>query len=316
MKNNISTYDLIIIGSGPAGMAAAIYAARAMINVLIIERYGPGGKLVKTQDIENYPGYDKILGPDLASAMHKQVEIDLKVKTEKVGITKVEVNGNWKVIYDNESKPLWKAKAVIIATGTLERKIGAPGEEELYGKGVSYCAVCDGRFFTDQNIAVVGGGNAAIEEAIYLTKYAKELFIIHRRQGFRANKDFLDRAKKNDKIKWYLDNNVIDILGTEKVEGIKIKNTITNEIQTLDVKAIFPYIGSDPNSYMVKDLSICDENNYIITNEKMETSIAGIYAVGDVRNNVLKQIATSVGDGAIAGQMAAMYIDLNKETWE
>lgn len=316
MKNNISTHDLIIIGSGPAGMAAAIYAARAMIDVLIIERYGPGGKLIKTQDIENYPGYDKILGPDLANAMQNQVENDLKIKTEVSGITKVEVNGNWKVIYDNDSKPLWKAKAVIIATGTLERKIGAPGEEELYGKGVSYCAVCDGRFFTNQNIAVVGGGNAAIEEAIYLTKYAKELFIIHRRQGFRATKDFLDRAKKNNKIKWYLDNNVIDILGTEKVEGIKIENTITNEIQTLDVKAIFPYIGADPNSYMVKDLNICDENNYIITNEKMETSIAGIYAVGDVRNNVLKQIVTSVGEGAIAGQMASAYIDSNKETWE
>lgn len=316
MKNNISTYDLIIIGSGPAGMAAAIYAARAMINVLVIEKFGPGGKLVKTQDIENYPGYSKILGADLANAMQNQMENDLKVKTEIAKITKVEVDGNWKIIYDNDSKPLWKSKAVIIATGTFERTINIPGETELYGKGVSYCAVCDGRFFTGQSIAVVGGGNAAIEEAIYLTKYAKELFIIHRRQEFRANKDFLDRAKKNDKIKWYLDNNVIEILGAEKVAGIKIKNTITNEIKNLDVKAIFPYIGSDPNSYMVKNLNICDENDYIITNEKMETSIAGIYAIGDVRNNVLKQIVTSVGEGAIAGQMASSYIDLNKETWE
>lgn len=330
MKSNIkkeNIHDLIIIGSGPGGMAAAIYAARAMIDVLIIEKEAPGGKMIKTQEIENYPGYEKVLGPDLSMAMFNQIDSlnkveDIKIVHENNYVTKIEVSGIWKILYDRESKPKWKAKAVIIATGTLERKIGVPGEEELYGRGVSYCAVCDGAFFTGQDIAVVGGGNAAFEEALYLTKYAKKLYLIHRRQEFRANKDFVAQVLKNKKIKLVLDTVVTKINGVKdneenqednKVDSIVIKNVISDKEKILNVKAIFPYIGAIPNSEMVKDLNITDGNNYIITNEKMKTAIDGIYAVGDVRTGVLKQISTAVGDGAIAGQSVVAHIDTLKE---
>lgn len=310
MKNNINTdYDLIIIGAGPGGFTSAIYACRAELKVLLINGGPPGGKMVKTYDIENYPGFDKILGPDLSLAMDRQVrKLGAEYEATKVKNIEIATDGNNKIITGENGK-IWLTKAVIIATGTVENELLVDGAKRLYGHGVSYCAVCDGAFFRNKDIVVVGGGDSAIEEAVYLTKFVRKLYLVHRRNEFRASKGALTIAQNNNKIEWLLNYVVKEVIGKNSLEQVVIEHTVTKEQQVIDASAIFPYIGSTPISNFVKDLKICDENGYIITNEIMHTSVLGIFAIGDVRQTVLRQIATAVGDGAIAAQEAIKYLD-------
>ncbi|WP_342276126.1 thioredoxin-disulfide reductase [Spiroplasma endosymbiont of Nebria brevicollis] len=305
-------YDLIVIGGGPAGMTAAIYAQRANLKTAIIEKYIVGGKMIKTSEIENYPGYDYILGPDLSEKMQQQVE---KLKVEFIYD---EVN----TIVDNEnhtSKTVVMiggnkitAKAVIIATGSLERKIGCPGEEEYANRGVSYCAVCDGALFKGKIITVVGGGYAACEEALYLTRFTKQVNLIHRREQFRTDEKTVNKVKNHPNITLITDYVVTEVIGDDlkkKVIKLKIQNVKTKAINEVATDALFPYIGSDPVTSFVKELGICDSNGCIITNDKCQTKIPGLYAAGDVIAKNLRQIVTAVNDGAIAAQYLINFID-------
>lgn len=317
MKNHIKDkvkydYDLIVIGGGPAGMTAAIYAQRANLKTAIIEKYIVGGKMIKTSEIENYPGYDNILGPDLSEKMQQQVE-KLKVEFIYDEVTTITDSKN------HESKTVvmlggnkYTVKAVIIATGTLERKIGCPGEEEYANRGVSYCAVCDGALFKGKIITVVGGGYAACEEALYLTRFTKQVNLIHRRDQFRADEKIVNKIKNHPNITLITDYVVTEVIGDDirkKVAKLKIQNVKTKVIKEVATDALFPYIGSDPVTNFIKELDICDSNGYIIANDKCQTKIAGLYAAGDVIAKNLRQIVTAVNDGAIAAQYLINFID-------
>lgn len=306
MKEGTCMYDTLVIGSGPGGMTAALYAARSNLKVGIIEQGAPGGQMNNTSEIENYPGYTHISGPELSMKMHKSLE---KFNVESIYgiVTKVETDGVIKRIY-TEDKVL-EAKTVIIATGAKNRPLGVPGEEEYTSRGVSYCAVCDGAFFRNQDLLVIGGGDSAVEEAVYLTQFAKSVTIVHRRDELRAQKILQDRAFANEKIKFIWDSVVTEIKGTDiKVSSVLIENVKTKEVSEHEFGGIFIYVGTNPVSGMVTDLGITDESGWIVTNDKMETSVKGIYAVGDVRQKELRQITTAVGDGAIAGQAVYHYI--------
>lgn len=300
-------YDTLIIGSGPAGMTAALYAARSNIKVGIIEQGAPGGQMNNTSDIENYPGYDRISGPELAMNMYTPLE---KFEVENIyGIVqRVEDAGAVKRVVTDDNT--YEAKTVILATGAKHRTLGVTGEEEYTSRGVSYCAVCDGAFFRNQDLLVVGGGDSAVEEAVYLTQFAKSVTIIHRRDALRAQKILQDRAFSNDKVHFIWDSVVKEIKGTDvKVSGVTIENVKTGEISEHDFGGIFIYVGVDPVSHMAADLGITDEAGWVLTDEHMRTSIPGIFAIGDVRQKDLRQIATAVGDGAIAGQGVYQYIE-------
>lgn len=299
-------YDTLIIGSGPAGMTAALYAARSNLKVGIIEQGAPGGQMNNTSEIENYPGYEHISGPELSMKMYEPLE---KFNVEHIyGIVQsIENDGLIKrVVTEDET---FEAKTVILATGAKYRLLDVPGEEEYTSRGVSYCAVCDGAFFRNQDLLVVGGGDSAVEEAIYLTQFAKSVTIIHRRDELRAQKILQDRAFANEKIKFIWDSVVKEIKGGDvKVSGVTVENVKTGEISDHEFGGIFIYVGINPVSNMVTGLGITDEAGWILTNNKMETSQSGIYAIGDVRQKDLRQIATAVGEGAIAGQGVYHYI--------
>lgn len=299
-------YDTLIIGSGPAGMTAALYAARSNLKVGIIEQGAPGGQMNNTSEIENYPGYEHISGPELSMKMYEPLE---KFNVEHIyGIVQsIENEGLIKrVVTEDET---FEAKTVILATGAKYRLLDVPGEEEYTSRGVSYCAVCDGAFFRNQDLLVVGGGDSAVEEAIYLTQFAKSVTIIHRRDELRAQKILQDRAFANEKIKFIWDSVVKEIKGGDvKVSGVTVENVKTGEISDHEFGGIFIYVGMNPVSNMVTGLDITDEAGWILTNNKMETSQSGIYAIGDVRQKDLRQIATAVGEGAIAGQGVYHYI--------
>lgn len=299
-------YDTLIIGSGPAGMTAALYAARSNLKVGIIEQGAPGGQMNNTSEIENYPGYEHISGPELSMKMYEPLE---KFNVEHIyGIVQsIENDGLIKrVVTEDET---FEAKTVILATGAKYRLLDVPGEEEYTSRGVSYCAVCDGAFFRNQDLLVVGGGDSAVEEAIYLTQFAKSVTIIHRRDELRAQKILQDRAFANEKIKFIWDSVVKEIKGGDvKVSGVTVENVKTGEISGHEFGGIFIYVGMNPVSNMVTGLGITDEAGWILTNNKMETSQSGIYAIGDVRQKDLRQIATAVGEGAIAGQGVYHYI--------
>ncbi|WP_338974586.1 thioredoxin-disulfide reductase [Spiroplasma endosymbiont of Tricholauxania praeusta] len=311
-KENKYDYDLVVIGGGPAGMTAAIYAQRANLKTVIIEKYIVGGKMIKTSEIENYPGYDYILGPELSEKMQKQVE-KLQVEFVTDEVIKITDSENHKIkTVLLSSGDILIAKGVIIATGSLERKIGVPGEEEYANRGVSYCAVCDGALFKNKIISVVGGGYAACEESLYLTRFTNKVNLIHRRDQFRADDKTVNKVKNNENINLITDHVVLKVLGTEdkkKVGKLEIQNIKTKEISEITTDALFPYIGSDPVTKFVKDLDICDSNGYIIVNDKCQTKIPGLYAAGDVIAKNLRQIVTAVNDGAIAAQYLINFID-------
>lgn len=299
-------YDVIIIGAGPGGMTAALYASRSDLSVLVIERGAPGGQLMNTSDVENYPGFDTITGPDLALRMYDNSS-NFGAKHTYGNVTKIENEGLVKKVYCEED--VYEAKTVIIASGSDHRKMGVPGEEEYAGRGVSYCAVCDGAFFKDRHLYVIGGGDSAVEEGMYLTQFASKVTIVHRRDELRAQKILQDRAFKNDKIDFLWNKVPVEFSGDErKVTKITLKDTKTDEISEVSADGVFIYIGLDPLTEPFKNLGITNEEGWVVTNNHMETSIPGIYAIGDVRDTVLRQIATAVGDGSIAGQEVYKYI--------
>lgn len=299
-------YDTIIIGAGPAGMTAALYAARSNLKVALLERGIPGGQMNNTADIENYPGYANISGPELAEKMFEPLE-NLGVEHLFGLVEKIEDRGDFKEIITEDER--FEAKTVIIASGANHRHLGVPGEEDFNSRGVSYCAVCDGAFFRDEDLLVVGGGDSAVEEAIFLTRFAKSVTIVHRRDELRAQKVLQDRAFANEKIRFVWDSVVESIHGDErKVTGVTFKNVKTGETSQADFGGIFIYVGLDPVSEFAADLGITDEAGWILTDHQMKTSVAGIYAVGDVRQKDLRQITTAVGDGAIASQEAYKYL--------
>ena len=298
-------YDTIIIGAGPAGMTAALYAARSNLKVALIEGGLPGGQMNNTSDIENYPGYANISGPELAEKMFEPLE-NLGVEHLYGFVEAVEDHGDVKkVIRDDEE---FETRTVIVATGSKHRLLGVPGEEELNSRGVSYCAVCDGAFFRDQDLLVVGGGDSAVEEAIFLTQFAKSVTIVHRRDELRAQKVLQDRAFANEKIKFIWDSVVKEIKGENRVESVEIENVKTGQVTEQAFGGVFIYVGLDPVSDFVQELQIRDQAGWIVTDDHMKTSVAGVFAVGDVRQKDLRQVTTAVGDGAIAGQEAYKYI--------
>lgn len=300
-------YDTLIIGSGPAGMTAALYAARSNLKVGIIEQGAPGGQMNNTSEIENYPGYDNISGPELSMKMYEPLE---KFSVEHIyGIVqKVEDAGEVKRVITDDST--YEAKTVIIATGAKYKLLNVKGEDEFTSRGVSYCAVCDGAFFRNQDLLVVGGGDSAVEEAIYLTQFAKSVTIVHRRDELRAQKILQDRAFANNKISFIWDSVVEEIQGNNiKVSKVLIKNVKTGQITNHDFGGVFIYVGMIPVSSMVSNLGICDQDGWILTDDQMKTTRPGIFAIGDVRQKNLRQITTAVGEGAIAGQGVYHYIE-------
>ena len=298
-------YDTIIIGAGPAGMTAALYAARSNLKVALIEGGLPGGQMNNTSDIENYPGYANISGPELAEKMFEPLE-NLGVEHLYGFVENVEDHGELKKVVTDDQ--VYETRTVIVATGSKHRLLDVPGEEELNSRGVSYCAVCDGAFFRDQDLLVVGGGDSAVEEAIFLTRFAKSVTIIHRRDELRAQKVLQDRAFANEKINFIWDSVVKEIKGENRVESVAIENVKTGQVTEQAFGGVFIYVGLDPVSDFVQELQIRDQAGWIVTDDHMKTSVAGIFAVGDVRQKDLRQVTTAVGDGAIAGQEAYKYI--------
>lgn len=304
-------YDVIVIGAGPGGLTAGLYASRANLSVLILDRGIYGGQMNNTAEVENYPGFKSILGPDLAEKMY-QGATQFGAEYAYGSVEKVEVNGDLKqVITDSET---YEAPVVIIATGSQYRKLGVEGEAEYAGRGVSYCAVCDGAFFKDQPLAVIGGGDSAVEEGVYLAKLASNVNIIHRRDQLRAQKILQERAFANDKIDFTWDTVVTKINGDgQKVTSVSTHNKKTGEDGELKVNGVFIYVGIIPLSEPFKELGITDEHGWIKTDELMQTSLPGVYAIGDVRAKELRQITTAVGDGSIAGQQAFNYLESLKD---
>lgn len=298
-------YDTIIIGAGPAGMTAALYAARSNLKVALIEGGLPGGQMNNTSDIENYPGYANISGPELAEKMFEPLE-NLGVEHLYGFVENIEDHGDVKKVITDDQE--FETRTVIVATGSKHRLLGVPGEEELNSRGVSYCAVCDGAFFRDQDLLVVGGGDSAVEEAIFLTQFAKSVTIVHRRDELRAQKVLQDRAFANDKINFIWDSVVREIKGENRVESVVIENVKSGQVTEQAFGGVFIYVGLDPVSDFVQELHIQDHAGWIVTDDHMKTSVAGVFAVGDVRQKDLRQVTTAVGDGAIAGQEAYKYI--------
>ncbi len=303
-------YDVIIIGGGPAGLAAGLYAARGGLKTLICEEKVFGGQILMSYEVDNYPGFPKgISGMDLMDNFMKQAE-KFGVETNYEGIKGIEDKGKTKdVILSNGTK--LNTKTIIIAAGASANKLNCPGEKKFTGKGVSYCATCDGAFFRGKPVAVVGGGDSALEEALYLANLASKVYIIHRREQLRAVKVLQDRAFSNKKLEFIFNHIVKEIQGDKFVNGVLVENVKTGELSRLDVDGIFIYVGITPNTKFVEDIIELNEDGYIIVNENMETNIPGIFAAGDIRVTPLRQVLTAAADGAIAASCAQKYIERN-----
>ena len=287
-------------------MTSALYASRANLSVMMIDRGIYGGQMNNTAEIENYPGFKSILGPDLAKEMYES-STNFGAKYEYGTVESIEDKGDSKIVKTDQGS--YEAGAVIIGTGSQYRKLGVPGEDEYGGRGVSYCAVCDGAFFKNREVVVVGGGDSAISEALYLAGLASKVTVIHRRDQLRAQKVIQDRAFANDKIEFVWDTNVTEVVGDNmKVTGVKTINNKTNEEGEVAASGVFIYVGNNPMTEPFSNLNITDEKGWIKTNERMETSVKGIFAIGDVREKELRQVTTAVGDGGIAGQNAFEYV--------
>jgi thioredoxin reductase (NADPH) len=301
-------YDIVIVGGGPGGLTAGLYGARAMRKTIVLEKGMPGGQIANTEEVEDYPGFEHISGAELAMKMTNHAQkFGLEMATEDV--EEVYVDGKDRVARC-ASGTLYRAKAIILSTGGSPLKLGVPGEAEYTGKGVSYCAICDGAFFRNQVIAVVGGGDAAVEEAGFLTKFGTKVYVIHRRDELRAAKIAQKRAFANEKLEFVWDTIVESINGSDKqVTNLELKNVKTGDKSTLDVGAIFPFLGFVPNSNITREALRKDQGGYIITDYKMETSIKGIFACGDVRSQMVRQITNAVGDGTTAAVAADKYIE-------
>lgn len=306
-----TNYDVIVIGAGPGGMTAAMYASRANLSVLMLDRGIYGGNLNNTAEIENYTGFKSIMGPDLAKEMYEGAT-QFGADYAYGAVEKVEVVGEVKQI-TTDMGDVFTAKAVVIATGSSQRKLGVPGEAEFSGRGVSYCAVCDGAFFKNKHLIVVGGGDSAVEEGAFLTQLADKVTVLVRRDRLRAQPIVQDKAMQNPKMEFIFNTSVTEIVGDDmKVTGVKTVNNVTGETGELAADGVFIYVGSDPMTVPFKDLGILNAKGWVETDATMATKIPGIFAVGDVRDTLLRQVATAVGDGAIAGQQVFKYLDEQK----
>lgn len=299
-------YDVLIIGAGPAGLTAGIYAARGGLKTGIIELAMPGGQAASTEKIENYPGFPEgIGGYELMNSFHQQA-LAFGVEFIFEEVKELKLNTEIKqVVTDGQTL---ECKALIVAAGSKPRPLGVEGEELFRGRGVSYCATCDGAFFRGKKVIVVGGGDAALEEGAYLTKFADQVTIVHRRAGFRAAQIAVERAKNNPKIRFELNAVVEAILGTDHVEGVRIRNVLNGEAPKIEADGVFVYVGTEPNAQFVQGQLEVDERGYIITDALLQTNIPGVYAAGDIRNTPLRQVATAVGDGALAAVEVEKYL--------
>ena len=304
-------FDVVILGGGPAGFSAGIYTARGNVSTAILDVSMLGGQPSNYLELENYPAFMKIGGFELMEKFEEHADMFGVQKFPMQEIEVIDLVSYPKIIRTKEAE--FRAKSVIIATGAKPMKLGVKGEEEFIGRGVSYCAVCDGAFYKDKVVAIVGGGNSAVEEAIYLTKFASKVYIIHRRDELRADKIIQDRAAKNEKIEFVLNSVVCEIQGQDLVNNLILKNTKTDEMFNLAVDGVFPYIGITPNVENISGQITQDKAGFIITDETMKTSIDGVFAIGDVRKTPLRQVITAASDGAIAGIYAVKYIESLKE---
>ena len=296
-------HDVIIIGAGPAGYTAGIYCSRARHDTLLISGILPGGQLMNTTDVENYPGFsDGIMGPDLMTVMRKQTE---KMGTKIIDDEVTSVDFKNRPLKVKTASEEFEARAVIVCTGANPRKIGLEGEQTFAGKGVSYCATCDGAFFRDQELIVVGGGDSAMEESIFLTKFASVVHIVHRKEEFRASKIMQERALSNEKIKVHFNSTVKEIHGDQKFQQVVLNNTKTNEDKILEAGGLFIAIGHEPNSTIFQDQIELDGNGYIIIKNNTETSVTGVFCAGDVHDHMYRQAVTAAGFGC----MAAIDVD-------
>lgn len=309
-------YDIVIIGGGPAGLTAGLYAARAKMDTLLIEKMIFGGQAAMTETIENYPGFpDGIGGMELTNRMREQSAkfgltfIDAEVKAVVTGI------GNAGEGFGVEtSGEKYIASAVIVASGAEPRELAVPGEKRFKGRGVSYCATCDGAFFRDQDIVVVGGGDTAVEEGLFLTKFGRKVTLVHRRDRLRATKILQERASANPKLDFVWDSVVEEIFGEENVEGVRVKNLKTDEKRDISAKGVFVYVGIEPSTHFLEGLVDMDDAGYVVTDENMQTSQAGIFACGDARRKLLRQVVTACGEGATAAFSAQHYVEELKGT--
>ena len=303
------SFDTIILGGGPAGLSAAIYASRGAVSTAIVDLNMLGGQPSNYLELENYPGFQVIGGYDLMEKFEEHAD---KFGVKKFPMQEIQsVDLKTKTIVTNEYE--FKAKTIIIATGAQPMKLGVPGEKEFVGRGVSYCAVCDGAFYKNKVVAVVGGGNAAVEEAMYLTKFADKVYVIHRRNELRADKIVQERAFKNEKIEFIWDSVVKEIKGDNLVNTAVLENVKTKEISNLSVNGVFPYIGMTPNVGNFSGQLQQDARGFIVTDETMATSVEGVFAIGDVRTTPLRQVITAAADGAIGAVYAVKYLETHKE---
>ena len=299
-------YDMIIVGGGPGGYTAALYAARAGLAVMLIERLSAGGQMNLTGQIDNYPGFPEgVDGFQLSYNMQQQAE-RFGAKTKYAEVLKLELEGELKSVQTNEG--IYKAKTVVISTGANPRQLGVERENEMIGRGVGYCAHCDGMFYRGKSVVVVGGGNSAVAEALYLSRIAKEVILVHRRDTLRATQIYHKPLQEASNIRFVWNSEVVELLGADVLSGVKVKNLKNGEVEQLDVQGLFVSIGRKPATELVKEQLTLDDAGYIMAGEKTETNLPGVYAVGDVRVKELRQIVTAVADGAMAAHMAEQYL--------
>jgi len=300
-------YDVIIIGAGPGGMTAAIYAQRANLKTMMLEKAAPGGKMMTTWEVENYTGFGKIGGFELSEKMFNHTQ-ELGVEYKYGDVVKIVDLGTWKEVH-TASNEIYKTKAVIIGTGTIPRSTKAPGESKLSGRGVSWCAICDGAFFKEKNIMVIGGGNSAIEEAVYLTKMVNHITVVNILPTLQADAKAIDQAKATGKMDFMLGYEIISFNGDNSLESITIKNVETQKEQDMKVDGAFVFIGQVPETSFIKDLGITSKWGYIEANADMSTRVPGIYGIGDVIDKQIRQIVTAAADGVIAAVAISKYIE-------
>lgn len=306
MSKNLKKVDVVIIGAGPAGIGAAVALKKAGADFVILESSAPGGKVNIAPRVDNYPGHFQISGPDLAYVFYERlINEDIKLQGETV-LSLTKEGNNFKVEGDQN---IYDARAVLIATGAKEKKIGIPNEEELFGKGISYCGLCDGHFFKDQVIAIVGGGNSALKEASYLSGIVKKLYLVHRRNEFRGTTKLLEEVKAKTNVEILTPYIPLEILGKDKVEGLVIQNAETKEIKTLEIDGFFPLVGQDPNTDFIKIPDVIDDYRFIpVDNKTMMSKIEGLFAAGDVLPRLIKQIYLSEHDGRVAAKNILEYL--------
>lgn len=299
-------FDIVIIGGGPAGLSAGLYGSRSRLNTLIIEKSKYGGQAATTAELENYPGsIHNCTGPSLSERMREQAE-EFGTKFVKDEVIGLDISGDIKVVKCKEAE--YSTKTIILAAGAEPKMAGFKGEQEFRGKGISYCATCDADFFTDLDVALIGGGDSALTEALYLTKFVNKLTIIHRRDSFRGAKSIQEKVFKNPKIEIKWNSLPVEVIGDEIVEALRIKNKVTDETEDLEVNGVFVFVGLSPLSDVFKDIVEMDDKGYIITDSEMRTSVPGIFAAGDIRQKTLRQVITAAADGATAATAAEKYI--------